>query len=137
MTGQQVDRIREWSAWLSGTDIAVFELTGPDRTIRLLRNGDGAFTEQAVEAARASASTPSDATMVRAGSVGIYLDTHPLRTEPLVRVGDDVVEGQAVALLRIGLVLLDVPAPRTGIVSRIVARNGAAVGWGDPLLELE
>jgi acetyl-CoA carboxylase biotin carboxyl carrier protein len=137
MTEQQIDQIRELSDWLSGTDIGLLELTGPDRTIRLLRNGDGTFAERAVQAAPAKAPTSFDATVVRAGSVGIYLDTHPLRTEPLVRVGDEVAEGQAVALLRIGLVMLGVRAPRAGIVSRIVATNGSAVGYGDPLVELE
>ena len=122
--------IRQLSDWLAATDIGLLELSGPGQAIRLHRNGAHSFTEEAPP-------PPPAATVVRAGSVGIVLDAHPLRTEPLVRVGDAVAEGQAVALLKIGLVLLAVPAPRAGIVSRIVAANGRAVGYGEPLVELE
>jgi acetyl-CoA carboxylase biotin carboxyl carrier protein len=73
---------------------------------------------------------------VRAGSVGLLLHTHPLRSEPLVKVGQQVAAGQALALLKIGLVLLPVSAPRAGVVSRIVAPDASAVGFGEPLIEL-
>ncbi|MFT3821683.1 MAG: acetyl-CoA carboxylase biotin carboxyl carrier protein subunit [Rubrivivax sp.] len=131
MTEARIDQVRQLSDWLAATDIALLELTGPDRAIRLRRNGGGSFVEEAVPAAA------PDATVVRAGSVGLYLDAHPLRAEPLVRPGDAVAAGQALALLKIGLVLLAVPAPRAGVVARIVATPGRAVGYGDPLVELE
>ena len=133
MTEFQIEQVRQWSDWLAATDITVFEFVGPDGAIRLQRNDANVFTGQA---APTNASAPTHATVVRAGSVGIYLAAHPLRSEPLVQVGDEVAAGQAIALLKIGLVLLAVPAPRAGVVSRIVARNEGAVGYGDPLIEL-
>jgi acetyl-CoA carboxylase biotin carboxyl carrier protein len=137
MSGTRIEQVRQLSDWLAATDITLLELTGPDRAIRLRRNGGDAFVEEALPAPASGTPSKPDATVVRAGSVGLYLDAHPLRTEPLVRPGDAVVAGQALALLKIGLVLLAVPAPRAGVVARIVATPGRAVGYGEPLIELE
>jgi acetyl-CoA carboxylase biotin carboxyl carrier protein len=131
MTARQIDLVNQLSEWLAGTDITLLELSGPGKTILLRRNG----TSTHVETPAASVATTS--TVVRAGSVGIVLRSHPLRSDPLVQVGESVTAGQTVALLKIGLILLAVQAPRAGTVSRIVATHEAAVGYGDPLLEIE
>jgi acetyl-CoA carboxylase biotin carboxyl carrier protein len=134
MTAPQTDLVSQLSEWLAGTDIGLLELSGPGKTILLRRNGATVETETRTQGAPSVASM---STVVRAGSVGVVLHAHPLRTEPLVRVGEDVVAGQTVALLKIGLILLSVQAPRAGTVTRIAASHEAAVGYGDPLLEIE
>lgn len=136
MTRQQLDEVRQLSAWLAATDITVLELTGPGKTIRLRRNGATVVAPPLYPMPVGTEPAVAAPTVVRAGSVGILLQSHPLRTEPLVRPGQQVAAGQAVALLKIGLLLLAVPAPRAGRVSRIVAANETPVGFGDPLVEL-
>lgn len=131
-----VDQVRQFSEWLSATDITLFELTGPGTSLRLRRTVGDAFDVLPATAPQPLAAPPAATTVVRAGTVGIYLQAHPLRTEPLVRAGDEVQEGQAVAILKIGLVLLAVPAPCAGTVTRVVARHESAVGYGDPLIEI-
>lgn len=140
MTEDTIDQVRQLSQWLSGTDIALLELSSPGKLIRLQRNGSAM-----AGSARPVAWMPGQArldnmeepsTVVRAGSVGIVLHAHPLREDPLVRVGQQVSAGQAVLLLKIGVVLLAVCAPRAGVVRRIVAPDRSVVGFGDPLLEL-
>ncbi|HSV83738.1 MAG TPA: biotin/lipoyl-containing protein [Ramlibacter sp.] len=136
MTDQQLNDVRRLSDWLAGTDITLLELTGPGRSIRLRRNG-GEFTSAPEPEVQAPGEAPQGGpTVIRAGSVGVLLQAHPLRAEPLARVGQQVAAGQALALLKIGLVLLAVPAPRAGTVSRIVAPHEAPVGYGDVLIEL-
>lgn len=133
MTDPRIAQVRQLSEWLDRTDITLLELTGPGTLIRLRRKGPGvaAGVEQApIEAA------PEATTVVRAGSVGIALRSHPLRSEPLVEPGQRVEAGQTVALLKIGLVLLPVAAPRAGTVCRVAAPHEAPVGYGDPLVEL-
>lgn len=141
MTDQQIDQVCQLSDWLAGTDITLLELSGPGKLIRLRRNGSGNGTSFGAEPAAPAAGlgiVPTTApTAVRAGCVGIVLHSHPLRSAPLVHVGQEVVNGQTVALLKIGLVLLPVAAPRAGTVSRIVAAHASVVGFGEPLLELE
>ena len=142
MTDSRIDQVRQLSEWLNGTDITLLELSGPGTFVRLRRNGQAPTSEvqevQAVQSAPSmQAADPIAApTVVRAGSVGIALHSHPLRTDPLVQVGQQVAAGQTVALLKIGFVLLAVPAPRAGTVCRIVAPHEAPVGYGDPLVEL-
>jgi acetyl-CoA carboxylase biotin carboxyl carrier protein len=146
MTEQQIERVRQLSQWLAGTDITCFELSGPGHRIRLSRNGgtngngQGAVRQQADTDLAPPAhgqSEPCARTVIRAGSVGVFLQSHPLRDEPLAGAGRQVAAGQAVGLLKIGLVLLPVPAPRAGTVVRVAASHASAVGYGDPLIEIE
>ena len=133
MSTTRIAPVRQLAEWLQGTDIGLLELRGPGQSIRLSRQPSGEVRE--VEPA-APAWRTSSTTVVRAGSVGVLLLTHPLRGEPLVQPGQTVAAGQALALLQIGLVLLAVPAPRAGVVSRIVSTHESAVGFGTALLEL-
>lgn len=137
MNEQTIAQARQLSEWLNGTDIALLELSGPGKLIRLRRQG-AEYSAHAAPQPPASTEVQAPArTVVRAGSVGIVLHSHPLREDTLVRVGQQVSAGQAVALLKIGAVLLAVPAPRAAVVSRVVAANESQVGFGDPLVELE
>jgi acetyl-CoA carboxylase biotin carboxyl carrier protein len=54
-----------------------------------------------------------------------------------VSVGDTVVEGQTVAILESMKMEMPVESPAAGRVSAIVAKEGAAVEEGAPLIELE
>jgi acetyl-CoA carboxylase biotin carboxyl carrier protein len=129
---------RQLSAWLAETDIELLELEGPQTSLRL-RRAVPAYVAAPVAAPAAAAGEPTvaAATVVRADSVGVLLHRHPQRHAPLAAVGARVRAGQPVALLRIGTLLLPVPAPRDGVVARLLADDGAAVGYGEPLLELQ
>lgn len=130
MTGS-LEEVRQLAQWLSGTGIDLLELSGPGRLIRLRRNESGLHVAEPL-----AAEPSSSATLVRAGSVGVLLHAHPLREQPLVRVGDEVAAGQVLALLKIGLLLLPVQAPHAGILTRVFAADQTTVGWGEPLFEL-
>ena len=137
MSASSIERIRQLGEWLRATDISLLELRGPGESIRLRRQPSGEVREAEADAAPSAVpQSNGTTTLVRAGSVGIVLHTHPLRIEPLVKPGQQVAAGQAVALLRIGQVLLPVAAPRAGVVSRIVSTHESAVGFGTPLVEL-
>ena len=139
MTTSRIGQVRQLTEWLQATDISLLELRGPGESIRLCRQASGEVREAAAPASAcaATAQVPTTATtVVRAGSVGVALQAHPLRTEPLVQPGQQVAAGQPLALLRIGMVLLPVAAPRAGVVSRILFTHESAVGFGTPLVEL-
>lgn len=137
MTDQHLAEVRQLSEWLAGTDITLLELSGPGKTIRLRRGGATADTQPVPAVPAPAQPVAAPPTVVRAGTVGIVLHAHPVRAEPLVRPGQEVAAGQPLALLKIGLLLLPVPAPRAGKVCRMVAADGAPVGFGDALVELE
>ena len=136
MTDQRLNEVRRLSEWLAGTDITLLELSGPGKLIRLRRNGGEPGGDPQPQSPLTADAAPAAPTVVRAGSVGVLLHAHPLRAEPLARVGQQVAAGQTIALLKVGLVLLAVPASRAGTVSRIVAAHEALVGYGDALIEL-
>lgn len=123
---QDVSRL---AAWLAGTDIGLLELRTPEGTLRLGRLGDDVVElpqdEEEIEPVP-----------VKAPSLGVFLHGHPLATAPLVRIGARVEAGQTVGLLKIGPLLLPVAAPQAGIVDGVHVADGAAVGYGTPLLDL-
>ena len=135
MTEQSIELARQLAQWLAGTDIELLELSGPGRFIRLRRGDAGVQPDMTAAPGLIEVHSPT-ATLVRAHSVGVLLHTHPLREEPLVRVGDEVANGQALALLKAGSILLPVTAPRAGVVLRVMAADRTIVGWGEPLFEL-
>jgi acetyl-CoA carboxylase biotin carboxyl carrier protein len=122
-------RAPQLAAWLAGTDIGLLELRTPQGTLRLGRQGDDVVVlpEEALE---------TEALVVHAPSLGVFLHSHPLATAPLVRAGQRVAAGQTLGLLKIGPLLLPVTAPQPGIVEGICADDATAVGYGTPLFEL-
>ncbi|WP_280155941.1 biotin/lipoyl-containing protein [Piscinibacter sp. XHJ-5] len=134
-----LERFRQLAAWLADTDIAVLELSGPLTRLRLVRgtSGEAALQGAGVDLpAQRTPQTSPGATVVPASGVGIVRLRHPLRDAPLAPVGASVSCAQVLALLQVGPVLVHVAAPRNGVVASLRARDGDAVGYGDPLIEM-
>ena len=125
-----LDHVAEIAAWLAATDIDCLELTGPAGHLRLRRGGEPEVT--AVGTGDGPLAEDETVAMPSPG-FGIFLHAHPLHETPLVRAGDSVAAGQVLGFLKIGPLLVPVPAPHEGVVSAIVAQDGALVGFGDPL----
>ena len=66
----------------------------------------------------------------------VYLAEKP-NEPPLVKVGDQVKEGQTVLLVEAMKVFYPIQAPRAGTVTQIFATNEAPVEFGEPLLIIE
>ena len=127
----RIDDVRQLSAWLEATDIDMLELQGPGERLCLRRNGNR------IEVASAGdEESAGPLTVVKAESVGVFLDRHPQRGEPLATSGARVRAGQALGLLQIGALLLPVTAPHDGTALATLVAPGTAVGYGTPLIEL-
>ena len=125
---------RQLADWLSGTDIGLLELRGPQRQVCLLNDaGDvrsvpaGAFGEQSPLQAKTSVPAPC---------VGRFLHAHPLDDAPLASPGQAVQRGQVIGLLQIGALLLPVHSPHDGRVAGHACADGATVGYGTLLVHL-
>lgn len=125
-----LDHVADIAAWLAATDIDCLELTGPAGHLRLRRGGEPEVT--ADRTGDEPLAEDESVAMPSAG-FGIFLHAHPLHKMPLVQAGDSVAAGQALGFLKIGPLLVPVPAPHDGVVSDIVAQDGTLVGFGDPL----
>jgi acetyl-CoA carboxylase biotin carboxyl carrier protein len=130
-----LDHIDKLCAWLGETDIGILELAGPTRRLRLLHQGDSVAREIVGEAA--ATGDASSTIIVGAPAVGVFLDRHPLRLEPIAPVGADKLAGAPLGFLRVGQLLAAVAAPRDGIVMDVLVEHGTLVGYGTALFELK
>ena len=94
----------------------------------------------AAEAAPAGA-VPSDPAQhpgaVTSPMVGtVYLQPEP-GSEPFIRVGAQVTEGQTLLIIEAMKTMNQIPAPRAGTISRILVADGTPVEYGAPLVIIE
>ena len=93
-------------------------------------------------AAPAPASAASDDPAQLAGAVNspmvgtAYLSAEP-GADAFVKVGDTVKEGQTLLIIEAMKTMNQIPAPKSGKVTRILVDDGAPVEFGDPLIILE
>jgi acetyl-CoA carboxylase biotin carboxyl carrier protein len=66
----------------------------------------------------------------------VYLAAEPGAT-PFVSVGSSVSEGQTVLIIEAMKTMNHIPAPRAGVVKRIVVEDGSPVEYGAPLMIIE
>ena len=65
-----------------------------------------------------------------------YLTPDP-NSEPFVKVGDIVKEGQPMLIIEAMKTMNHIPANRAGTVKNILVENGSPVEFGDPLILIE
>ena len=97
--------------------------------------------QHAVPAAQAPAAAVEDPAQhpgaVTSPMVGtVYLSAEP-GSAPFVSVGATVAEGQTVLIIEAMKTMNHIPAPRAGLVKRILATDGQAVEYGAPLMIIE
>ncbi len=141
------DLIRELAALLEETGLGEIEIQEADRRIRIARP---AVAAQAMTAAPAAT---APATPVPVAVAEEPLDSHPgaltspmvgtayLAPEPgapaFVDVGQSVRRGQTVMVVEAMKTFNEIPAPRDGTVTRILAENAAPVEFGEVLMIIE
>jgi acetyl-CoA carboxylase biotin carboxyl carrier protein len=66
----------------------------------------------------------------------VYLQPEP-GSEPFIRVGAQVTEGQTLLIIEAMKTMNQIPAPRGGTISRILVADGTPVEYGAPLVIIE
>ncbi len=66
----------------------------------------------------------------------VYLQAEP-GTPPFVSVGQTVKEGDTLLIIEAMKTMNQIPAPRAGVVKRILVEDGAPVEYGAPLMIVE
>ncbi|MNR61201.1 acetyl-CoA carboxylase biotin carboxyl carrier protein subunit [compost metagenome] len=69
--------------------------------------------------------------------LGRLLLTHPEQSDVLVSVGSRVEQGQLVALLQVGDLLLPVRSQMAGRVAAVLVPCGTTVGYGEAFMRLD
>ena len=66
----------------------------------------------------------------------VYLQPQP-GSEPFIRIGQTVVEGQTLLIVEAMKTMNPIPAPRGGKVVEILVADSQPVEFGEPLIVLE
>ena len=95
----------------------------------------------AASAATEAADAPEDPAAhpgaVSSPMVGtVYLSAEP-GSDPFIRVGDKVSEGQTLLIVEAMKTMNQIPAPKSGTVKRVLVEDGAPVEFGAPLMIVE
>ncbi len=75
--------------------------------------------------------------LVTSPMVGVVYTLPEPDSPPLIKVGDEVSEGQTLMLIEAMKVYNPIKASRGGRITRIFVTNGAPVEYGEPLLIIE
>ena len=145
------DLIRRLAALLEETGLSEIEFEAEGKRIRVGRGGGPVATSAAEPAPAAGAvapatgaapGAPSGAEAVPAGAVispmvgTVYLAAEP-GAPSLLKVGDEVTEGQTLLIIEAMKVMNPLASPRAGTVTRILVSDGQPVEFGEPLLIIE
>ncbi|EWY36195.1 hypothetical protein N825_29510 [Skermanella stibiiresistens SB22] len=126
-----LDHVADIAAWFAATDLDILELTGPAGYLRLHRGGDPVIGTEPPREPTAGI----EAQTLPSPGFGHFLHAHPLRETPMVEPDERVAAGRLLGFLRVGVLLVPVRAQRPGVISAILAADGALVGYGDPLFQ--
>lgn len=135
------DLVRRLAALLEETGLTEIEYSSGDERIRVSRAAGG-MVAAPVAAAPTGMPTPETSSDAHPGAVTapmvgtVYLAPEP-GSDPFVRIGDSVVEGQTLLLIEAMKTYNPVRAPRAGKVVRILVADAQPVEYGGELMIIE
>ena len=144
---------------VSESNVSELEITEAEGKVRIVKSG-GNVVQQFVAApmqaapvqaaaAPAAAATPAEQAaasaaaaaasghQVKSPMVGSFYRAASPGAKPFVEVGDTVKEGDTLCIIEAMKILNEIEADKSGTVTRILADNGQAVEYGQPLFVIE
>jgi biotin carboxyl carrier protein len=132
MTNQE---IRQLAVWLKETHLAGAEIRRPGLHLVLKRWVDEVAAPVQITAPQALKAP--DEQLLKTPGLGRLLLTYPQQSELLVSVGSRVAQGQLVALLQVGDLLLPVRSQKAGRVAAVLTVCGTTVGFCEAFMRLD
>lgn len=131
MTNQE---IRQLAVWLKETHLAGAEIRRPGLHLLLKRGADEVSAP--LQIATPIAPKVTDEWLLKTPGLGQLLLTHPQQNEVLASVGSRVEQGQLVALLQVGDLLLPVRSQKAGRLAAVLTVCGTTVGYSEAFMRL-
>ena len=141
---------------VSESNVSELEITEAEGKVRIVKSGGNVvqqFVAAPVQAApvqaaaapavaaapAAEAAAPAAVTghQVKSPMVGSFYRASSPGAKPFVEVGDTVKEGDTLCIIEAMKILNEIEADKSGTVTRILADNGQAVEYGQPLFVIE
>jgi acetyl-CoA carboxylase biotin carboxyl carrier protein len=150
-----IRKVKKLIELLEESGIAEIEIKEGEEAVRISRMPTGAAVPQyyaapapapapaapTVAAAPAAAAPlarrKDDENIVPAPMVGTYYSAASPTAKPFVQLGDEVKEGQVLCIIEAMKMMNQIESDRAGRVTAIMAKNGEAVEFGQPLFVIE
>jgi acetyl-CoA carboxylase biotin carboxyl carrier protein len=139
---------------VSESNISELEITEADGKVRIVKSepvqpmmashapppmpSPAMLAAQSPPAAVAPAAEPAETGhLVKSPMVGTFYRSSSPGGKSFVEVGSQVKEGEPVCIIEAMKIMNEIEADRTGTVTKILAENGQAVEFGQPLFVIE
>ena len=131
---------------VSESNVSELEITEAEGKVRIVKSAG--VVQQFVAAAPAAApaapvaelSAPPAAVVghqVKSPMVGTFYRASAPGAKPFIEIGAQVKEGDVLCIIEAMKLLNEIEADKTGTVTRVLAENGQAVEYGQPLFVIE
>lgn len=139
---------------VSESNVSELEITEAEGKVRIVKSGGNVVQQfvaapvqaapapvQAAAPAAAAAAEAAPAAVtghqVKSPMVGSFYRASSPGAKAFVEVGDAVKEGDTICIIEAMKILNEIEADKSGTVTRILADNGQAVEYGQPLFVIE
>jgi acetyl-CoA carboxylase biotin carboxyl carrier protein len=148
-----VRKVRKFIELMNEHDLSEIDLRQADQRIRLRRGPETVTVSASPTVAMpasvppaggaaggtkpASAAVDDGTTFIRSPMVGTYYSAANPESPPFVKVGDQVGPDKTVCIIEAMKVFNEIPAECSGKIVAVLASNGDAVEFGQPLFKVE
>jgi acetyl-CoA carboxylase biotin carboxyl carrier protein len=101
-----------------------------------MAGGSAAVAAPALVAAPVAVAEPAGH-QVKSPMVGTFYRSASPGAKPFIEIGSQVKEGETVCIIEAMKILNEIEADKSGTVTQILAENGQAVEYGQPLVVIE
>jgi acetyl-CoA carboxylase biotin carboxyl carrier protein len=136
---------------VSESNISELEITEAEGKVRIVKAGAPGVAAQpmmmmapapaAAPVAAAPAAAPAAPAetghVVKSPMVGTFYRASSPGAKPLAEVGQTIKEGEPICIIEAMKIMNEIEADKSGTIVRVLAENGAAVEFGQPLFVIE
>ena len=124
---------------VSESNVSELEITEAEGKVRIVKSA-GVVQQFVAAAPVAELSAPPAAVVghqVKSPMVGTFYRASAPGAKPFIEIGAQVKEGDVLCIIEAMKILNEIEADKTGTVTRVLAENGQAVEYGQPLFVIE
>jgi len=140
---------------VSESNISELEITEADGKVRIVKSDPAAAivaqpvyaaapAAPVVTAAATAAAAPAAAAapvetghVVKSPMVGTFYRASSPNAKPFAELGQQVKEGEAICIIEAMKIMNEIEADKSGTITKILAENGQAIEFGQPLFVIE
>lgn len=137
---------------VSESNVSELEITEAEGKVRIVKSGGNVIQQYVSAPMPAQAAAPGNVPVaespvpppaapaghtVKSPMVGTFYRSSSPGAKAFVELGSQVKEGETICIIEAMKILNEIEADKSGTVTRILAENGQAVEYGQPLFVIE